>query len=105
MSDELKPLESVDSFEFRKLFYAAKHAPFYFDGSTPELAALIAHIDAWRVPAGWKLSPIDSMPEMNRAGRDALRACGNDQATDRDAGLCWSAMIEVAPDKEDACGS
>ena len=37
--------QSIDSPEFRKLFFAAKHAPWNFDGSTPELAALIAYID------------------------------------------------------------
>lgn len=39
---------------------------------------------------------LESTAEMDRAGRDALRACGNDQATARDAALCWSAMMAAA---------
>lgn len=49
--------------------------------------------------------PLESTLKMDRAGRDALRACGNDQATDRDAALCWSAMIDKVSTKGDACGS
>ena len=103
MSDELKPLESVDSPYFRQLLVDHRHAQGLLEQNM-RIAALIAHIDAWRVPPGWKLAPIDSTPEMNRAGRDALRACGNDQATDRDAELCWSAMIDKVSTKEGICG-
>lgn len=50
---------------------------------------------------GWKLAPVDSTARMDRIGREALRSCGNDQATEMDAALCWSAMIAVAPREGD----
>jgi hypothetical protein len=37
---------SVDTLEFRRLVMAVRHAAWNFDGSTPEMDALIAHIDA-----------------------------------------------------------
>jgi hypothetical protein len=47
MSDELKPQASIDTPEFRKLVMAVRHCSWRFDGTQPEMAALIAHIDAW----------------------------------------------------------
>ena len=47
MSDELKPRESVDSPEFRRLVDEIYGAGFYSEADTKEVAALIAHIDAW----------------------------------------------------------
>ena len=54
--------------------------------------------------AGWKLVPLRPTAEMDIAGRRMLRACGCEDATAKDAELCWSAMIEAAPtpDKEGA---
>lgn len=112
MSDELKPRASVDTPEFRAAVGRLLDSYDEYDESKPvsdvareAWVALIAHIDAWRVPAGYKLVPIDSTAEMVRAGGNMLRACGNDQATTRDAELCWSAMLDAAPDKEPPCGS
>lgn len=107
MSNELKP-QSVDSPEFRKLVMAVRHCSWRFDGTQPEMAALIAHIDAWGarlagVPDGWMLVPILSTDVMDIAGREMLRDCGHERPTKRDAELCWSAMIDAAP--EAPCGS
>jgi hypothetical protein len=42
----LRPAQSIgDDEQFRKLFFAAKHASWNFDERTPELNALIAYID------------------------------------------------------------
>jgi hypothetical protein len=103
MSDELKPQSIGDDPEFRKLLTDLVRRASHNISGKASPAALIAHIDAWRVPAGWKLAPIQSTAEMNCAGRSVLRDCGNDQATDDDAELCWSAMIDAAP--EATCGS
>jgi hypothetical protein len=101
MSDELKP-QSIDSPEFRELLRIYDSVIPYVDDEEEVTQRLIAHIDAWRVPAGYKLTPIESTAEMDLAGRIMLHACGLDQATTRDAELCWSAMIEAAPKPEDA---
>jgi hypothetical protein len=104
MSDELKQQATIDTPEFRTLLinYAETNGP---EGTQDEWetarAALIAHIDAWgarmAVPDGWMLVPIESTSEMDRTGRDALLACGNYEATARDAYLCWSEMLAAAP--------
>jgi hypothetical protein len=97
MSDELKP-QSIDSGAFRELLWDIVRTA----GNEWVIRNVIAHIDAWRVPAGYKLAPIESTAEMNILGRRALRNCGNDHASIHDAELCWSAMIEAAPKPEDA---
>jgi hypothetical protein len=101
MSDELKP-QSIDSPEFRKLLTDLVRRASYNISGKASPAALIAHIDAWRVPAGYKLAPIASTAEMNDAGREMLSACGCEGVTIRDAELCWSAMLDAAPKPEDA---
>lgn len=96
MSDELKQ-QSIDTPEFRNLLdRVIDAAEAGQNESATARGALIAHIDAWRVPAGHKLGPIESTAEMNILGRRALRNCGNDQASIHDAELCWSAMMAVA---------
>lgn len=104
MSDELKPQSVGDDPEFRELM--SMYLWSCGSASAGKAAdALIAHINAWRVPAGYRLLPVKSTAEMNIRGRRALRNCGNDQASIHDAELCWSAMIEAAPDMEPPCGS
>jgi hypothetical protein len=114
MSDELKP-QSVDGPELRKLI---AHVQGFDDGEPifgeSELA-LIAHIDAWRVPAGYKLVPIEPTKEMALAGADASER-SHDETSDshetyaiwddtRVAYECYTAMLNAAPKPEDACGS
>ena len=108
MSDELKPQSVEKDSAFQCLLWHYLNARVKLSAGRIEedeaaiaFRALIAHIDAWRVPPGYKLGPIGSTAEMDLAGRNALRACGNEQATTRDAELCWSAMIDAAPDKGD----
>jgi hypothetical protein len=100
MSDELKP-QSVDSPMLRQLLVDYRHASSLSEQHM-RINEIIAHIDAWRVPAGYKLVPIEPTEDMRMAGCRFLWKCGNNEATDRDAELCWSAMIEAAPKPEDA---
>jgi hypothetical protein len=92
MSDELKPQASVDTPAFRQLVHR-------YLNCGANYSDLIAHIDAWRVPDGYKLVPIEPTPRMGDAGRRILEPSG----CECDAELCWSAMIAAAPTpKEDA---
>ena len=99
MSDELKQRASIgDDPEFRAL---AEKWQFCLTMDIQAVyAELVAHIDAWgasmAVPAGYRVVPNDSTDEMNLAGCDMLRSCGNDLATTGDACLCWAAMMGAA---------
>ncbi|WP_075795662.1 hypothetical protein [Massilia putida] len=110
MSDELKPRESIgDDPEFICLL--KKLAPECEQLGMPKTRALIAHIDAWRVPPGMKLVPIEPTLDMVTQGFESWpdpffskpeewdaykEMTGCEKAAHR-AKLCWSAMIAAAP--------
>jgi hypothetical protein len=102
MSDELKP-QSIDTPEFADLMQKWALSP-SCDLVQKRYDALIAHIDAWRVPAGYKLVPVKLTDDMAVAFAEQwyskIRCIDDCQMDD-----CYAAMLEVAPKPEDACGS
>jgi hypothetical protein len=105
MTDELKPQSIAGDKRLKILIDVYRDAD--YSQSKGALDRIIAHIDAWgarlaEVPAGYKLVPIEPTEDMLREGRRFLWRCGNNEATDRDAELCWSAMISAVPKPEAA---
>jgi hypothetical protein len=97
MPDELKP-QSIDTLEFRDLLWDIVRTA----GNERVIRDVIAHIDAWRVPACMKLVPIEPTPAMLRAARNApipmVLLDSISARQDLEAKAKYSAMIAAAPE-------
>lgn len=97
-----QPAQGIgDDPEFRKLFFAAKHASWNFDERTPELDALIAYIDcrtAGAALAGWKQVPQQYTDEQLAAGVAQYEAVADDKiSAESICGAIYDGMIAAAP--------
>ena len=110
MSDELKPQSIEDDKEFWALVTARANSRGTIRDHLAK-SALIAHINAWGVPPGYKLVPIEPTLDMVTQGFESWpdpffskpeewaayeEMTGCQKAAHR-AKLCWSAMLGAAP--------